>query len=71
MNISLTNNEIDDVCLEIMERIILEYPYYAPHVQFLYHYGCRVGELFDYRISFDGISSKVIIKPQKKIMIEF
>lgn len=62
---SLTNNEIDDVCLKIMDRIILEYPYYSAHVKFLYYYGCRVGELFDYRISFDGINSKVIIKPQK------
>ena len=65
MVINLTNNEIDDVCIEIMNRIISDYPYYAPHVKFMYYYGCRVGELFDYRITFNGITSQVIIKPQK------
>lgn len=65
MMITLNTNEIDNICIEIMERIISEYPYYTPHVKFLYNYGCRVGELFDYRITFNGITSQVIIKPQK------
>lgn len=61
----LTNSEIDNICKEIVSRISKDYPYYKSHVEFMYHYGCRIGELFDYRISFDGITGNVIIKPQK------
>ena len=62
----LTDNEIDDVCLRLIENIKNKHPQYYNYVRFLYDYGCRVGELFDFRISFDAVHYKVLIQPQKK-----
>ena len=61
----ISDNEIDNICRDIVESIRMQYPYYYPHVLFMYWYGCRIGELFDFRIRYDGFNSKVIIRPQK------
>ena len=65
MALFISDNEIDNICKSIVESIRVEYPYYYPHILFMYWYGCRIGELFDFRIRYDGFNSKVIIRPQK------
>ena len=65
MALFVSDNEIDDICKSIVESIRVNYPYYYPHILFMYWYGCRIGELFDFRIRYDGLNSKVIIRPQK------
>lgn len=65
MALFISDNEIDDICKSIVNSIKLKYPYYYPHILFMYWYGCRIGELFDFRIRYDGFNSKVIIRPQK------
>jgi integrase len=61
----LTDTEINNCCLTIRDRIIKEFPIYTEYIKFLYLYGCRINELFDYRITFDAIATKVNILPQK------
>ena len=61
----LYNNDIDTVCLEIFERVKKEYPYYTSHLYFLYNYGVRIGELFNYRISIDESGNNISIDAQK------
>ena len=65
MALFISDNEIDNICMSIVESIRMKYPYYYPHILFMYWYGCRIGELFDFRIRYDGLNSKVIIRPQK------
>ena len=62
----LTISEIDEVCIRLRDSIADKYPQYKAYMMFLYYYGCRINELFDYRISFNAISYKVEIIPQKK-----
>ena len=61
----LTANEIDNCCLDIIQFIDDNYNMYSSHIRFMYLYGCRIGELFDNRISFDGNTSTVYIVAQK------
>lgn len=61
----LRNDEIDSICRTIIENISKEYPYYEPHIKLMYLYGCRIGELFNYRIMFEAESGKVHIDAQK------
>ncbi len=63
--IKLSNNEIDNTCKAIVDVISKEYPYYEQHIKLMYLYGCRIGEVFDYRILFDAESGKVNIDAQK------
>ena len=65
MALFISDNEIDNICKDIVESIRVQYPYYYPHILFMYWYGCRIGELFDFRVRYDGLHSKVIIRPQK------
>lgn len=62
----LTLNEIDFACRQIKENIEKDFPYYKSHAHFLYYYGCRIGELFNFRISYDSNNNKLLIDPQKK-----
>ena len=64
--IYLTNTEIDDICLAIIERIKEDYSYYFPHVLVMYYTGCRIGELFNYHITYNGTAGNIEIQPQKK-----
>lgn len=62
----LTNQEIDNICRTVRDKVIIDYPMYSSHINFMYEYGCRINELFNFRISYDATSAKVIIQPQKK-----
>lgn len=66
MTAELDLNEIDYTCRRIRDDITTNYPSYKSHVHFLYYYGCRIGELFNYRISLDSNNNKLLIDPQKK-----
>lgn len=62
----LTPTEIDNICRDLVEKISRKYPYYKAYINFVYAYGCRIGELFNYAISFNASTNKVEITPQKK-----
>ena len=61
----LLSSEIKDICSHILQDIKKKYPYYYPHVYFMYHYGCRIGEVFNYRISLDSSGNNISIDAQK------
>lgn len=61
----LLSSEIQDICWRILQDIQTKYPYYYPHVYFMYHYGCRIGEVFNYRISIDSSGNNISIDAQK------
>ena len=61
----ISENNIDDICLEIMDIVKNSYPYYVPHLYFMYHYGVRIGEVFDYRIQLDASGNNIEIQAQK------
>ena len=61
----LSSSEIQDICWRIFQDIKSKYPYYYPHVYFMYHYGCRIGEVFNYRISLDSSGNNILIFAQK------
>lgn len=63
--IFLTNSEIDNVCFRLMQEVSLKYPMYEPHVFFLYHYGVRINEVFNFRITYDINQDRLVIFPQK------
>lgn len=58
--------DIDAICRQIITNVSEVCPVYLPHVLFMYHYGCRIGELFDFRIWFEPETATVCINPQKK-----
>lgn len=62
----LTISDIDRVCIRLRNSISYNYPQYKSYMHFIYYYGCRIGELFDFRISYNAESMKVQIIPQKK-----
>lgn len=64
MNV-ITRAYTDDICRQILEEIRNNYPYYYPHLYFMYHYGVRIGEVFDFRISIDSTGNYVKIIAQK------
>lgn len=61
----LPSSEIHDICWRILQDIQTQYPYYYPHVYFMYHYGCRIGEVFNYRIYLDSSGNNLCIDAQK------
>lgn len=61
----LRSAEIENICFEIYEEIYNKYPYYRPHLYFLYYYGVRINEVFNYRISIASTGSQISILPQK------
>ena len=62
---NLTGSDIQDICWRILQDIKIKFPYYYPHVYFMYHYGCRIGEVFNYRISLDSSGNNISIDAQK------
>lgn len=61
----LTSAEIDNICTDIYKAIFANHPYYRPHIYFMYNYGCRIGEVFNYRISPDSSGNNICIFAQK------
>lgn len=64
--IYLSNQEIDNVCKELVNRISEKHPHYKSYINFIYMYGCRINELFDYRIFYNAETFTIEIIPQKK-----
>ena len=65
MAVYLSEIEIDECCLRMIEYIENNHPQYSSRMWFMYLYGCRIGELFFNKIGYDGINDKVIIEAQK------
>lgn len=61
----LTNTELDEACAKIVQKIKAHRPEYGNRIEFMYLYGCRIGELFDNRISFNATTGNVEIIAQK------
>jgi site-specific recombinase XerD len=61
----LTSDEINDICLSIVENIRTNHHQYYSRVLFMYYYGCRIGELFENRIYYLENTDKVYIIAQK------
>ena len=61
----LLSSEIQEICWRILQDVKVKFPYYYPHVYFMYHYGCRIGEVFNYRISLDKSGNNIFIFAQK------
>ena len=61
----LTQFEIDETCLEIIQYIKKNHSHYYPHIMMMYLYGCRIGEVFNNRIYFDAENDKITIAAQK------
>lgn len=62
----LSTFEIDEICKKILYRAKTECPYYYPHIYLLYLTGCRIGEVFNSRISYDEENNELQIIAQKK-----
>lgn len=61
----LTVNEIDTACLQIKKGVTELMPQYEVYMHFLYYYGVRINELFNYNITYDSSVNKIVIFPQK------
>ena len=61
----ITSQDIESICSGMLQNVSRLYPYYYPHLYFMYHYGCRIGEVFDYRISLDSSGTLIAIDAQK------
>ncbi|MEH7889220.1 tyrosine-type recombinase/integrase [Elizabethkingia meningoseptica] len=62
----LLQSEINEVCISLRDSISEQYSYYAAHMHFLYYYGVRIGEVFDYRITPGDSPGTLSVYPQKK-----
>ena len=67
----LTDNEIDDICTIIVERSKNDFPDFYPHISTLYLTGCRIGEVFNNRLSFDEKKQQISIIAQKKNYVRY
>lgn len=63
--VKVLSQDIDNICLQILEEIRQNYSYYYPHVYFMYYYGVRIGEVFNYRIGLDSTGKRISIDAQK------
>lgn len=61
----LSNSAIDRTCRDIMQVIDNDYSYYSDHIHILYDYGCRIGEVFNYRLSYSDDDNQLKIIAQK------
>ena len=61
----ITTQDIESICSGMLQTVSRLYPYYYPHLYFMYHYGCRIGEVFEYRISIDSSGTLIAIDAQK------
>ena len=61
----ITSQTIESICWGMLQYVRKSYPYYYPHLYFMYHYGCRIGEVFEYRISSDSSGTLIAIDAQK------
>lgn len=65
MNI-VSNIELEEICKKIVVTAKSDYPMYYPHIYLLYKTGCRIGEVFDFRMHYNEEKKTVNIIAQKK-----
>lgn len=61
----MNDNEIDRVCRYIVAAAGSGNTMFIPHIHFLYHYGVRLGEVFDNHIESIDDNENIHIQPQK------
>lgn len=62
----LNDLKIDEICKKMVIAAKSEYPIYYPHIYLLYKTGCRIGEVFDYRMHYNADKNTVNVIAQKK-----
>ncbi len=66
MQQELFNQDINQIATQIYNNAFLYNSRFKFHIFFMYHYGVRIGEVFDNHILFDNINNQLIIQPQKR-----
>lgn len=64
--IIVSNEELEVICKKIVVTAKSDCPMYYPHIYLLYKTGCRIGEVFDYRMYFDEQKNTINVIAQKK-----
>ena len=64
--IIVSNEELEEICKKIVVTAKSDYPMYYPHIYLLYKTGCRIGEVFDFRMHYNEDSNTINIIAQKK-----
>lgn len=62
----LDSQEIDNICKSILARAKKKYPLYYPHIYCLYNFGCRIGEVFEGRLTINNELNSIEIITEKK-----
>jgi integrase len=64
--IIVSNEELELICKKIVVTAKSDYPMYYPHIYLLYKTGCRIGEVFDFRMHYNEERNTINIIAQKK-----
>lgn len=64
--IIVSNEELELICKQIVVTAKSNYPMYYPHIYLLYKTGCRIGEVFDFRMHYNEERNTINIIAQKK-----
>ena len=64
--IIVSNEELEVICKKIVVTAKSNYPMYYPHIYLLYKTGCRIGEVFDFRMHYNEERNTINIIAQKK-----
>ena len=64
--IIVSNEELEEICKKIVVTAKSDYPMYYPHIYLLYKTGCRIGEVFDFRMHYNEEKDTINIIAQKK-----
>lgn len=64
--IIVSNEELEVICKKIVVTAKSVYPMYYPHIYLLYKTGCRIGEVFDFRMHYNEERNTINIIAQKK-----
>lgn len=64
--IIVSNEELEIICKKIVVTAKSDYPMYYPHIYLLYKTGCRIGEVFDFRMHYNEERNTINIVAQKK-----
>lgn len=64
--IIVSNEELEVICKKIVVTAKSDYPMYYPHIYLLYKTGCRIGEVFDFRMHYNEERNTINIIAQKK-----
>lgn len=64
--IIVSTEELELICKKIVVTAKSDYPMYYPHIYLLYKTGCRIGEVFDFRMHYNEERNTINIIAQKK-----